>query len=71
MYKFTKTKLKTVGELMIKTADGVEFELHLHNVSFDDKNEVIEIDAGSETYWIKGNDIIYCWIHKVGVESEK
>jgi len=49
----------------------VEFELHLHNVSFDDKNEVIEIDAGSETYWINGNDIIYCWIHKVGVESEK
>src|SRR3990167_9969343 len=71
MYKFTKTKLKAVGELMIKTADGVEFELHLHNVSFDDKNEVIEIDACSETYWINGNDIIYCWIHKVGVESEK
>ena len=43
----------------------MEFELHLHNVSFDDKNEVIEIDAGSETYWINGNDIMYCWIHKV------
>ena len=71
MYQFTKTKLKTVGELMIKTADGVEFELHLHNVTFDDKNEVVEIDAGSETYWINGKEIAYCWTHRVGVEEKK
>ena len=71
MFQFIQNKLKTAGELMIKTGDGVEFELHLHNVTFDNKNEVIEINAGSETYWINPKEIIYCWIHRVGAESEK
>lgn len=65
MYAYVKSLLKEVGELMIKTADGQTFELHLHNAKFDDEHKVIVIDAGAETYWIAGNQLVYAWIHRV------
>ncbi len=65
MYNLVKDKLHTCGELMIKVSDGQTFELHLHNVKFHDEVEVIELDAGTETYWIDGNEVVYCWIHRV------
>jgi hypothetical protein len=65
MYKNVKNALQKSGELMIKAADGQTFELHLHNVTFDDANELVVLDAGTETYWIKGQDIIYMWVHRV------
>ncbi len=49
---------------MVKTSDGQEFELHLHNTTFDDRNEVIQIETGQETYWLAGSQIVYCWIHR-------
>lgn len=65
MYKNVKETLKKVGELMIKVSDGQTFELHLHNTKFDDEGEIVEIDAGAETYWINGNEVIYMWVHRV------
>lgn len=65
MYKHVKATLKRTGELMIRMADGADFELHLHNVTFKDAEEMIEIDAGDETYWLDGNQVIYMWIHRV------
>ncbi len=65
MYKQVKELLKKSGELMIKVSDGQTFELHLHNVKFDDEAELIELDAGVETYWINGNEVVYMWVHRV------
>ncbi len=64
MYEFVKKTLKEVGELMIKTSEGTMFELHIHNVSFDDQNKLIIIETGVEKYWIDGNQIAYVWIHR-------
>lgn len=65
MYQNVKKALKESGEVMIKVGDGQKFELHLHNTKFDDANKMIVLDAGVETYWINGNDIIYFWVHRV------
>ena len=65
MYQKVKETLQSVGELMVKVSDGAKFELHLHNAKFHDKTEMIELDAGNETYWINGNEIVYMWIHRV------
>ncbi len=65
MYNTVKSALLKNGELMIKASDGTKFELHLHNTKFHDDNKIIELDAGLETYWIAGEQIIYFWIHRV------
>lgn len=64
MYYYIKKQLEDAGELMIQTSDGRKFELHLHNTIFDDSSELIKIETGTETYWIKGSDPIYMWIHR-------
>ncbi|MEX1112626.1 MAG: hypothetical protein WEC84_04130 [Candidatus Andersenbacteria bacterium] len=64
MYEYIKSKLQQAGEVMIKSTEGQMFELHLHNTSFDDARRMIEIDAGTEVYWINGEEIAYAWIHK-------
>lgn len=64
MYEDVKNLLKEAGEVMITVADGKKFELHLHNVTFDDTNKRIKIEGANETYWIDGNQIVYYWIHK-------
>lgn len=35
------------------------------SLTFKDAEEMIEIDAGDETYWLDGNQVIYMWIHRV------
>lgn len=65
MYRQVKQMLQKTGELMIRMSDGQDFELHLHNVKFLDANKLIEIDAGAETYWLNGEEVIYMWIHRV------
>ncbi len=64
MYKQVKKALQDNGELMIMVSDGKKFELHLHNVKFDDANQLIFIDGGKEHYWINGEQVVYYWIHK-------
>ncbi len=65
MYKQVKATLQKVGELMIKVSDGQKFELHLHNTTFHDNSGLIELNAGAETYWIAGDQVVYMWIHRV------
>ncbi|MCS7093145.1 MAG: hypothetical protein NZL96_01795 [Patescibacteria group bacterium] len=65
MYQVVKSALLKNGELMIRVSEGTKFELHLHNVKFHDEEELIEIDAGHETYWISGREIVYFWIHRL------
>ena len=65
MYEQIKDKLTQAGELMIKVSDGQTFELHLHNTKFDDANKMIELDAGTETYWINADQVVYMWVHRV------
>ncbi len=64
MYQQVKDTLKKCGELMIKTSDGQKFELHLHNAKFHDRDKLIELDAGQESYWIDGQQVVYMWIHR-------
>jgi hypothetical protein len=65
-----KEKLNKVGELMIMTDTGEKFELHKHNVQFNENEKVIEIDAASQTYWVSPEKIAYSWVHKEGKEDK-
>lgn len=64
MYEAVKTKLKEAGELMVWMDSGVEHELHLHNVTFNDEDHVFKIDAADEIHWIDGDAIERYWLHK-------
>jgi len=64
MYDKVKSRLKKTGELMVFTDAGEEHELHLHNVTFHDDEELVEIDAADEIHWLAGNKIERMWIHK-------
>ncbi|GIW62692.1 MAG: hypothetical protein KatS3mg090_0518 [Patescibacteria group bacterium] len=65
MYNNIKQTLQKTGELMVKVSDGQTFELHLHNTKFHDETNLIELDAGAETYWINAEEVVYMWIHRV------
>lgn len=56
--------LEEKGELMVKSDTGEKFELHKHNVRFDEKSKMIEIDSGDKTFWLVPEKISYMWIHK-------
>ena len=71
MANFQRIKeLDKSGELMLKLGSGEKLELHKHNVSFDDTTQEIKVDAGTETYWISSDFVVYYWIHREGVEKE-
>ncbi len=61
MYKQVKQALKENGELMIMVADGKKFELHLHNVKFDDTNHLIFVDGAKwpPTYSGTGHEEVF------------
>jgi len=65
-----KKELEQSGEVMLKLGSGEKIELHKHNVSFDESNQEIKVDAASETYWIPSDAIAYYWIHREGIEKE-
>ena len=69
-YNAIKSSLDKNGELMIRLDTGDKIELHKHNVSFEDANKEIVIDAGTETIWIPADKIAYYWIHREGFEKE-
>lgn len=68
-YDLIKNALDEKGELMIKSDTGEKFELHKHNVSYDDENKMIKIDASNQIFWIDPEKISYYWIHKKAQES--
>ena len=59
-----KNILDEMGELMLMTDTGEKFELHKHNVQFDEESDAIKIDASSEIFWLNPAKIAYYWIHK-------
>ncbi len=63
-YNSLKKALEDNGELMIKTDSGSTFELHKHNVTFDDKTKSVKVDGANEIFWIDSSKIEYYWIHK-------
>ncbi|MEM4311203.1 MAG: hypothetical protein QXX95_02300 [Nitrososphaerales archaeon] len=68
-YNSLKKALEENGELMVKTDSGDQFELHKHNVTFDDTTKSIRIDGAAEIYWIDSTKIEYYWIHKKAKEK--
>jgi len=67
--KTIKQALDEKGELMIKTDSGEVFELHKHNVTFEESAGLIHIDGGDELYWIDASKVEYYWIHKAAKEE--
>ena len=65
-----KEILDEMGELMLMTDTGEKFELHKHNVQFDEQKDAIVIDASSETFWLDPTKIAYYWIHKEAKEEK-
>ena len=65
-----KEILDEMGELMLMTDTGEKFELHKHNVKFDEQKDAIVIDASSETFWLDPAKIAYYWIHKEAKEEK-
>jgi len=51
------------GELMVMSDTGEKFELHKHNVKFDDSSDLVEIDGGSKKFWLIPSKIAYYWTH--------
>lgn len=54
---------------MIKLDTGDQFELHKHNVKFEDSTQEIVFDAGDETFWIGDERVSHYWIQR-GFEKE-
>lgn len=69
-YESIKSSVEKNGEVMIRLGTGEEFELHKHNVKFDDNTKEIIVDASAETYWINADSISYYWIHREGPKKE-
>ena len=51
------------GELMVMSDTGEKFELHKHNVKFDESSDLVEIDGGSKKFWLIPSKIAYYWTH--------
>lgn len=51
------------GELMVMSDTGEKFELHKHNVKFDDASGLVEIDGGTKKFWLIPSKIAYYWTH--------
>lgn len=64
-----QTLLDEKGELMVKSDTGEKFELHKHNVKFNDNSDTIEIDAGTKKFWLIPSKIAYYWTHDKALED--
>lgn len=61
--KQIQTLLDEKGELMVMSDTGEKFELHKHNVDFDESSDTIEIDGGTKKFWLIPSKIAYYWTH--------
>lgn len=64
MYEQLKAKIESAGEVMARMDSGEVHEFHLHNITFHDNDQLIEVDTGTERYWINGTKVESYWIHK-------
>ena len=67
--KLIQTLLDEKGELMVMSDTGEKFELHKHNVDFDEASDIIEIDGGTKKFWLIPSKIAYYWTHDKARES--
>jgi len=68
-YDALKASVAKNGEVMIRLDTGEKFELHIHNVKFDDATKEVIVDAATETYFIGVDRVSYYWIHREGFEK--
>ena len=54
-----KDALNEMDELMIQTDTGEKFDMHKHNLKFNEDKGTIEIDGISEVFWICPEKIAY------------
>ncbi|MCV0400068.1 MAG: hypothetical protein K5785_08755 [Nitrosarchaeum sp.] len=51
------------GELMVMSNTGEKFELHKHNVKFNESSDLVEVDGGTKKFWLIPSKIAYFWTH--------
>jgi len=51
------------GELMVMSDTGEKFELHKHNVKFNESSDLVEVDGGTKKFWLIPSKIAYFWTH--------
>lgn len=61
--ELVQQQLKEWGEIMITTASGATFELHLGDTTFDFENRVILLKAPDSQYVIDGDAVDYIYKH--------
>ena len=62
MYHRLTQAIEEKGEVMVKTVDGSELELHKHTVEAEDE-PYIRVDADDETHWLDTSKVVRYWIH--------
>jgi hypothetical protein len=58
------------GELMVMSDTGEKFELHKHNVKFDESADLVEVDGGTKKFWLIPSKIAYFWTHDKAREEK-
>ncbi|MBO8142783.1 MAG: hypothetical protein H0Z37_11540 [Firmicutes bacterium] len=61
--EFVQKQLKEWGEIIVTTAGGATFELHLADTEFDTANRVIVLKAPTAQYVIDGDQIEFITKH--------
>lgn len=51
------------GEVMVETASGETYELHKHNVEFEDE-PYVKVEADGALHWIDTTFVERYWIHE-------
>lgn len=55
--EFVQKELQAWGEIIIITASGAKFELHLGDTEFDTEERVIRLKSSSSRYVIDGDSV--------------
>lgn len=55
--ELVEQQLKEWGEIMIRTASGSTFEMHLGDTEFDKENRVIRLKSSDALYVIDGDSV--------------
>mgnify|MGYP006290077335 FL=1 len=62
MYHRLTEAVDEMGEVMVKTVDGSELELHKHSVEKDEE-PFIRVEGDDETHWVDTTKVVRYWIH--------
>lgn len=67
--EFVEQQLKEWGEIIVITAAGSQFELHLGDTTFDLENRVIHLQTRDAQYVIDGDSVESITKHYGGKEN--